>query len=999
MMQEKLRSCQIILANDEAKMLKKKHSSHSLYIFGLVIDIIIPTTRQGGFNMRRQLSLFLMILLVLSSLTPFTLPVFVEAAGEGLWKLVSVDTEQSAADASRTPSIAQGSGTLSVVSAETGDRFKASMSWSAPLQVYGSDDPVEITLMAKVDEYVWNGKNDGYIHPGLNYVGVGISARLDDPGLGYGLVTRNQVYLKAVDGTASVSVGTDNGKIPVPMQTLTVSTVFGSGYSEGDLKSLYITCDAGMVRYNYQWVSDPAPTVTPSPTPIPITVLPTSSAATDHTIILTGLVMSMDSKPMCRMEITTKVFYDADNQTVSRVIHATTDLGGRLRVEIPLPKGLNTKVGLQVEGHFDCSLKSGEKTFHLTSREVPDSNTKESVWVASFITVDPNAPEYKDVQIISLQRQFVYSHLGLDPGYWSSPMGDGSEQVDPMITSGHPVKQIQDYSYLYATAWDALVVGGALLKELDSIRNTDLIIELSWNKDKLLDRHGKDGSFYEGGANTIRLVEAESKMDDMSRFVILHEFGHFFDYKTNQDNFRTASLLPHDPGDINHGGYLNTTTSDSCLEGFASFYAMMVQAYRKEKVPNLVHGYPLNIGDRIAWDSKFASSEEFAIAALLYHSMFFYENILDYWKILDVDRKGFFEYYSAIEKSLPSPAYKAMLREYALAGGLYKMPFGNGQYDPGEPFRDNPGTSAYNIQSDGTITLKPDYQPVYDAGELYGDLMFNTYANGIVEDSPLQEYRKEALEAGKSTDFSRQSRESVALQQNCFLALQGEPVEFLLVRILPDGQQGVQSLFATTDRGVYIGLPAKELSGKVEVAVPGGQVIYQNDLAVLYKRMLETAGQRVPLDTAAIPASALPSGYFTIPMPTGGDIEASGVFKIEQMTYQDFSARMEGYDPEASLETLSVSDDWRTDASTQSPAAVSAHGAGFLSRVKPVILLAICFLAGICIAIPVILIRRKRRTAAPAANTAASKLRYCRHCGSQNGAKASFCRSCGKPLQ
>lgn len=114
---------------------------------------------QGGSRMRRQVSFLLILLLVLPSLAPFMSPVASRAAGEGLWKLVSVDTEQAAADADRTPSIGQSGGTLSVVSADTGDRFKASMNWTAPLQAYGPDDPVEITLTATVDEYVWNGKN------------------------------------------------------------------------------------------------------------------------------------------------------------------------------------------------------------------------------------------------------------------------------------------------------------------------------------------------------------------------------------------------------------------------------------------------------------------------------------------------------------------------------------------------------------------------------------------------------------------------------------------------------------------------------------------------------------------------------------------------------------------------------------------------------------------------------------------------------------------------
>jgi len=91
-----------------------------------------------------------------------------------------------------------------------------------------------------------------------------------------------------------------------------------------------------------------------------------------------------------------------------------------------------------------------------------------------------------------------------------------------------------------------------------------------------------------------------------------HEFGHHVMADT------LGNLIPDSPGDSNHNGYANPSTTDSWTEGFAEFYSMMVaREVAKEPRPELYHvnGREINLeANRLAW-GRF---EELAVAGLLW---------------------------------------------------------------------------------------------------------------------------------------------------------------------------------------------------------------------------------------------------------------------------------------------------------------------------------------------------------------------------------------------
>jgi hypothetical protein len=134
-----------------------------------------------------------------------------------------------------------------------GDSFQATMTWTEPGQRYAAGQNVDLTLSVTVDEYKWYDDEPAYIHQGLNYVGADLYARIDEPGIDFIGATGSSIYFVDAQGEHLAQVKTDYGKIAIESQTLHVSAAFPSGESNGDEKTIYIKCIAGMNIYNYRW--------------------------------------------------------------------------------------------------------------------------------------------------------------------------------------------------------------------------------------------------------------------------------------------------------------------------------------------------------------------------------------------------------------------------------------------------------------------------------------------------------------------------------------------------------------------------------------------------------------------------------------------------------------------------------------------------------------------------------------------------------------------------
>ncbi|TFG70505.1 MAG: hypothetical protein E4H27_05910, partial [Anaerolineales bacterium] len=500
-------------------------------------------------------------------------------AGGGYWELISVDVEKATEPADiYTYNISQGSGTVKAVN--NAESFQASMTWTEPGLRYAGGQSIDLTIIVKIDEYIWDDDEPGYTNQGLNYMGAAISARIDEPGIGSGGVTGGAISLTDPQDEYLAKVSTDYGKIVVGSQTLQVSAIFPSGGSDGDEKSIYVNCTAGMNRYNYQWVAGASADLEATPVPTE-TLIP--SPTPESTITLQGTVYALDPswKPMNNSVfvpvIEVPVTLMRGNVVLDRTFSMPPD--GSFKFKAPLTEDLVIRIELQ-------HAVTNPPMFRVVYDQ-----SESPIWIETQpFDLDEQSPD-----------PFV-KHINLSlPGELNS----GAAPV--------PNDWLDDVGMLYHYAREAWQMGAILLGQtldLPALR----IRALSTTPEA-------QGSAYWRGPNTgfepiDPIIEISPVYSDFSSTAaadtVMHEFGHH----VMADAY--ANFLPLAPGNVNHGGFTNPTTTDSWIEGFATFYALWTKSdqiqtaapqlwYNQKTVDNLELNW-------LAW----SADEEFAVSSLLW---------------------------------------------------------------------------------------------------------------------------------------------------------------------------------------------------------------------------------------------------------------------------------------------------------------------------------------------------------------------------------------------
>ncbi len=741
-------------------------------------------------------------------------------------------------------------------------------------------------------------------------------------------------------------------------------------------------------------------------------------------IELAGLVLSAETKPMPWMKLEAKAYYGTDTYNESSqpdiVISGATDHKGRYSLRIPIPEDSEGPVGILLTGTLTCvwPYDGAADVFYFVDMHDEKSKENECLCIGSWFSVDPDDyPNSTENDPISLYRLLAFYDWGCDA--WSIDMNTAAvDIIVPYSSDLKALKQLQDYSTLYTAAFDAWFFGAAVLSEEDDLKEHKLRIEVCWPPtDELKVSHFNRNDY------TVRLTSSDSRQDDESRFTILHEFGHAFDFITNSGAMRASAKMG--VNDTNHGGYLNESTSDSFKEGFATFYAGSVQLYSGYKNPHILSWIDLGTPEKYNIWQVNGKHEELAIASLLYQTHFLIDDINSYWSLLNPDKDNFYEYFKDIEDYLNEHNSNGSqtLKNYAYVSGLFKMPFGNGTYDLGEPFQDINRNNIWDsaeepytdINSNQVWDEDEPYQDIDGSGtrnvvdEPFGDLMFATYEDGKIDISkPLQDFDRSELVMGQSTDALRnrdaaQVSQTIQPAENSYLYLLGEPVEYVLVDILPDGEAGTRVLMGTADGRVLIGLPASGQTGKVMVSIPGGGTIFKGDLADLQQRFSDTTGQDVPLAEATVYANDLaPEG--TQVSAAYGSTEASGVFTAPEISHQELIQLADGYNGDASIEQViaELSDRVPIDF-TQPKDEDSGVVADFPSektggRLVYIIIGIVLALGAVALALVVVLfhVRSRKRSPIPVA-APYNGSRYCTRCGHSVPPGNAFCTTCGAP--
>ncbi|MFH0862534.1 MAG: hypothetical protein V1875_05830 [Candidatus Altiarchaeota archaeon] len=277
-----------------------------------------------------------------------------------------------------------------------------------------------------------------------------------------------------------------------------------------------------------------------------------------------------------------------------------------------------------------------------------------------------------------------------------------------------------------------------------------------------------------------------------------HEFAHhvmYVEYGDWPDGRNLPDVVPHK-------GYLNPSTGDSWVEGFAEFMAMANAEYTnlpENQPPEKYASFGSLETNLKVWQWN-GFSEEFSIAGYLWdlHDKNNDEgdtislSLQQMWPIMKVKRKDFYEYHKAFKQAFPSQAN--VIDQIAINHGLWAdTNRGNGRYDADEPHRD--GSSPRNNSR-------------YDAGEYFIDYPFNwTHETNEV--------------VGKATNYQRGNRSMAGYIPDAFIKVEDTKVWLYKVQVhFNNPAQGTDYEYETENRGglIYLMPLPEDVEGTITLS-------------------------------------------------------------------------------------------------------------------------------------------------------------------------------------
>ncbi|MFH1400337.1 MAG: hypothetical protein ABIH41_02360, partial [Nanoarchaeota archaeon] len=178
----------------------------------------------------------------------------------------------------------------------------------------------------------------------------------------------------------------------------------------------------------------------------------------------------------------------------------------------------------------------------------------------------------------------------------------------------------------------------------------------------------------------------------------------------------------------NHGGYINPTTTDSFMEGFAEFFSLVIADTYNQSRPDVYASWGTLEKTHKAWNNQ-GLDEELAVAAVLW-DLYDAKNddkidldLAQTLALLKVRSEDFTDVYK--KATTAYPASKSDLDRIFITQGFFvdRDP-GNGTWDPQEPYRDANRNKRYDT---GEYFIDYAQHPglgkpwmVYDAGDAIG---------------------------------------------------------------------------------------------------------------------------------------------------------------------------------------------------------------------------------------------------------------------------------------
>jgi hypothetical protein len=241
-----------------------------------------------------------------------------------------------------------------------------------------------------------------------------------------------------------------------------------------------------------------------------------------------------------------------------------------------------------------------------------------------------------------------------------------------------------------------------------------------------------------------------------------HEFSHYLmysEYGAWPEGFSQA-------GSKNHAGFINPSSGDSYVEGFAEFMAMVMSEYSNDPdtiKPAYIYASFGSMKRKFTPYQDLGSNEEFMVAGILWD---LHDKdgagltIQQMWPILKVKHKDFYEYYKAFKAAFPDKADQ-IDRIFIAHKAFADLNPGNGKRDGFEPYRES-APPANNTR--------------YDVGESYVDYGIK---NGNI--SEIKFDNGEVI--GKVTSYGRPDRSQAGMPPKAFIKVPNSAVQFYTVSI------------------------------------------------------------------------------------------------------------------------------------------------------------------------------------------------------------------------
>ncbi|HOI18818.1 MAG TPA: carboxypeptidase-like regulatory domain-containing protein [Candidatus Woesearchaeota archaeon] len=350
---------------------------------------------------------------------------------------------------------------------------------------------------------------------------------------------------------------------------------------------------------------------------------------------------------------------------------------------------------------------------------------------------------------------------------------DGSQQVATFFTNGYFIEDFSDVKIdvdlskpIDARTMGCLV-GLQNLKPLSVIYTHShevietLVYTLKLDVDYKLPvdifvGNNQGRTLYSPGESDILIGAADAAITSENRPKNreYHEFSHHLMYAV-YGNWPEGRLKA---GVKNHGGFFNSNTADSYIEGFAEFMALVISDYLKQPEPEIYAWVGSLEEDYKPWDAK-GRYEEIAVASLLW-DMYDTENeegdrlsftFEEIWDVIKINRADFYEYYKAFKKTYPEKT-KEIDDLFAKHGFFNDTRIGNKERDAGEPWKYISGNS--------------------------GNYTFLDMSGNVT----LIKYDKN-LTIGPATNYERPNRTNMAFAEDSYIKIDDTNVDFYIVKV------------------------------------------------------------------------------------------------------------------------------------------------------------------------------------------------------------------------